>query len=122
MIVCIAALAAPLALYNPAPGDFSTTTPAPGCGDFSKPCQSSLGSAALNFTPNTGPGWTYGGSVSTGVAGISGAKGPATAVAGSLWARSPDGQWTVGIGIAHQTFPAWGYNYGPAGPASFGRH
>ena len=116
-----AAAAAPLVLTPPQSGDFSSTATKP-CGDLATPCQTALGQSnsskgTVLWTPHSS-GWTYGGSVSTGIAGVSGAKGPATVVAGSAWARSPDGELTVSLGVAHETFP--GYGYGTVVPVTPG--
>lgn len=119
--VPLCAAAAPIQLAPPQAGDFSAATVKP-CGDLATPCaaaplgQTNQSQASIGWTAPPSPGWTYGGSVSTGIAGGSHLRGPATAVAGSLWARSPDGQWTVAVGVSHQSFPGYGYGYGAVGP------
>lgn len=99
--------AAPIALTPPVSPDYSTLAPVGPCGDLAHPCQSNLGQATLGWSPPTGPGFTYGGSLTAGVGGVSHGRGPASLVAGSFWVRSPDGQWTLQVGVAHTTYPGW---------------
>ncbi len=123
-----AAFAAPLNLMPPQGNDgtgfSSTTVPGTTCGtSLNAPCQGSAGQASLSFAPPPNGGFTFGGSIGAGVGAVSGAKGPVTTQEGSLWVRSPDGNWTVSVGVSHFSGP--GYAYGtpyPYGGPVFGHH